>query len=318
MTARPGDVEFMIAHSNPAAITFGDFAASTGSNRMNINPRIYTMTFSSVYPHYVAKAQRKGRTKAEVDQIIRWLTGYTQRGLEGQIEKKVTFDTFFSEAPRLNPLRSLITGVICGVRVEEITEPLMREMRYMDKLIDELAKGKPMQKILRSDPAAEPPTAGRRVARRDVPRRRPASDLRDSQARQPRRSAQTDTQAYNQKLPPADRAICDLLAREIDRQLPDAENKVWHGHPVWFLEGNPIVGFSRQKPGIRLMFWSGADFDEPGLNVVGGRFKDASVFYNDVSAIKTPDLQRWLRKAREIQWDYKNIVRRKGRLVRLK
>ena len=127
-----------------------------------------------------------------------------------------------------------------------------------------------------------------------------------------------DVLAYNAAQSAGDKRICDALARAIDRHLPGAENKIWHGHPVWFLEGNPIVGFSRQKPGIRLMFWSGADFDEPGLNVVGGRFKDASVFYNDVSAIKTPDLHRWLRKAREIQWDYKNIVRRKGRLVRLK
>jgi uncharacterized protein YdhG (YjbR/CyaY superfamily) len=114
------------------------------------------------------------------------------------------------------------------------------------------------------------------------------------------------------------RDVCDLLAREIEKSLPDAEGKVWHAHPVWFLDGNPIVGYSKQKPGIRLMFWSGADFEESGLNVVGKKFKDASVFFNAVAEVKKSDLRRWLKKAQEIQWDYKNIVRRKGRLVRLK
>lgn len=111
--------------------------------------RIYSMTFSSVYPHYVTKAEKKGRSQAEVDEIIRWLTGYSQKQLESQIEKKVTFEDFFAEAPGMNPSRSLITGVVCGVRVEEVEEPLMREIRYLDKLIDELAKGKAMEKILR-------------------------------------------------------------------------------------------------------------------------------------------------------------------------
>lgn len=112
--------------------------------------RIYTMSFASVYPHYVAKAERKGRTRAEVDEIIRWLTGYTQKGLEGQIRKQTDFETFFARAPALNPNRSLIKGVVCGVRVEEIEEALMREIRYLDKLVDELAKGKAMDKILRA------------------------------------------------------------------------------------------------------------------------------------------------------------------------
>lgn len=112
--------------------------------------------------------------------------------------------------------------------------------------------------------------------------------------------------------------ICDLLAQEIDKHLTEAENKIWHSHPVWFLDENPIVGYSKQKPGIRLMFWSGADFEEPGLNVTGKKFKDASIFYNDVSEIKKSDLKRWLKKAKEIQWDYKNIVKRKGKLERLK
>lgn len=112
--------------------------------------------------------------------------------------------------------------------------------------------------------------------------------------------------------------VCDVLAEEIDRHLPEAENKIWHAHPVWFLDGNPIVGYSKQKPGIRLMFWSGADFEEAGLNIVGKKFKDASVFYHEVSEIRKTDLRRWLKKAKAIQWDYKNLIRRKGRLERLK
>lgn len=111
--------------------------------------RIYTMSVAGVYPHYVAKAEKKSRTKAEVDEIIRWLTGYTQKQLESHLEKQTNFEDFFAKAPKLNPSRSLIKGVICGVRVEEIEDPLMREVRYLDKLIDELAKGKAMDKILR-------------------------------------------------------------------------------------------------------------------------------------------------------------------------
>ncbi|HEX9002535.1 MAG TPA: DUF2200 domain-containing protein [Blastocatellia bacterium] len=111
--------------------------------------RVYTMSVASVYPHYLAKAEKKGRTKAEVDEIIRWLTGYSQGELEEKLNNKTDFETFFTEAPRLNPSRTLVKGVICGVRIEEIEDPLMREIRYLDKLIDELAKGKIMDKILR-------------------------------------------------------------------------------------------------------------------------------------------------------------------------
>lgn len=110
--------------------------------------RIYAMSFGSVYPLYIAKAERKGRTRDEVDTIIRWLTGYDQQQLEAQFG--ASFEDFFAQAPRLNPARSLITGVVCGVRVEEIEEPLMREIRYLDKLVDELAKGKAMEKVLRA------------------------------------------------------------------------------------------------------------------------------------------------------------------------
>lgn len=114
-------------------------------------PRIYTMSFARVYPLYIAKAEKKGRTKTEVDEIIRWLTGYSQQALEVQLEKQVDLETFFAEAPQLNPARSLITGVICGVRLEDIKDPTMREIRYLDKLIDELAKGKTMKNILRQE-----------------------------------------------------------------------------------------------------------------------------------------------------------------------
>lgn len=121
---------------------------------------------------------------------------------------------------------------------------------------------------------------------------------------------------YNMAQTPHDAAICQLLAEEIDQHLKGAENKIWHRHPVWFLDGNPIVGYSKQKPGIRLMFWSGADFEEPGLNVVGKKFKDASVFFNDAAEIKKTALRRWLKKSRSIQWDYQNIMKHKGLLKR--
>ena len=111
--------------------------------------RIYTTSVASVYPHYITKAEKKGRTKAEVDEIIRWLTGYSQEGFDAQLSNETDFETFFVEAPSMNPARTLITGKICGVRIEEIEETTMREIRYLDKLVDELAKGRPMEKILR-------------------------------------------------------------------------------------------------------------------------------------------------------------------------
>jgi Uncharacterized protein conserved in bacteria len=136
--------QFHIAHHRPASD-----AQRYAFNDMTTKHRIYTTTFASVYPLYVAKAERKGRKKSEVDAVICWLTGYNQRELEGQLKKGTDFETFFKEAPKLNPSRKLIKGVICGVRVEEIEEPTMREIRYLDKLVDELAKGKAMDKILR-------------------------------------------------------------------------------------------------------------------------------------------------------------------------
>jgi len=117
---------------------------------MTTKHRIFTTSFASVYPHYVAKAEKKGRKKSEVDAVICWLTGYSQQELEGQLKKQADFETFFKEAPKLNPSRTSIKGVICGVRLEDIQEPKMREIRYLDKLVDELAKGKAMDKILRT------------------------------------------------------------------------------------------------------------------------------------------------------------------------
>lgn len=126
-----------------------------------------------------------------------------------------------------------------------------------------------------------------------------------------------DVQAYNNSQTPLDQTICELLAKEIDRLLPEAENKIWHAHPVWFLEGNPIVGYSKLKDSVRLLFWSGQSFDEPGLNPEGS-FKAAEARYTSVDQVKTDDLERWLKKAKLIQWDYKNIVKRRGELIRLK
>jgi len=123
---------------------------------------------------------------------------------------------------------------------------------------------------------------------------------------------------YNQQFSLEDKEIVEKLAKIINENLPEAENKIWHAHPVWFLEGNPIVGYSKQKAGIRLMFWSGKSFEEEKLNILGGKFQDASIFYNSVEEINENDLKKWLQKSREIQWDYKNIVKRKGQFLRLK
>ncbi len=127
-----------------------------------------------------------------------------------------------------------------------------------------------------------------------------------------------DIIAYNSKLAAADKAICDQLAGIISHELTASVSKVWHGHPVWFMDENPIAGYSKQKMGIRLIFWSGADFEEEQLNIRGEKFRDASIFYNDVTEINVNDLKRWLQKSIAIQWDYKNIVKRKGKLERLK
>lgn len=126
-----------------------------------------------------------------------------------------------------------------------------------------------------------------------------------------------DTAKYNNELDVSDKSICELLAREIDEHLPEAENKIWHGHPVWFLDGNPVVGYSRLKNCVRLLFWSGQSFDEESLKNEG-KFKAAEIRYTEKEQLDTQALMRWLTKARDIQWDYKNIVKRKGQLERLK
>lgn len=126
-----------------------------------------------------------------------------------------------------------------------------------------------------------------------------------------------EIKAYNNKQSAADKKICNTLAEEIDKYLKASENKVWHAHPVWFIEGNPVAGYSKLKDSVRLLFWSGQSFDEPGLQNEGS-FKAAEKRYTDVKQIKKTELKRWLKKARDIQWDYKNIVKRKGKLVRLK
>lgn len=128
----------------------------------------------------------------------------------------------------------------------------------------------------------------------------------------------TDIKAFNKKLGSIDRQICDLLAAEIDKGLPDAQSKIWHRHPVGFLDGNPTVGYSKLKAGVRLMFWSGADFNEDRLKPGTGKFKDASITYTSVDEVKPAELARWLKKSRAIQWDYKHLIKAKGKLNRLK
>ena len=127
-----------------------------------------------------------------------------------------------------------------------------------------------------------------------------------------------EIQEFNDSQSEEDRNICNVLSRAINENLPQAENKIWHAHPVWFLDGNPIVGYSKQKAGIRLMFWSGAGFEEDKLKPGTGKFKDASIFYTSADQVNVQDLERWLGKAENIQWDYKNLVKRKGKLERLK
>lgn len=126
-----------------------------------------------------------------------------------------------------------------------------------------------------------------------------------------------DTQEYNNAQVASDKAICNLLANEIDKGLPEADNKIWHKHPVWFLDGNPVVGYSKLKESVRLLFWSGQTFEEEGLQKEGS-FKAAEMRYTSVDQVSIKDLARWIKKSRDIQWDYKNIVKRKGKLERLK
>lgn len=127
-----------------------------------------------------------------------------------------------------------------------------------------------------------------------------------------------DIPSYNESQLPADKEICELLFNEINKNMPEAEKKIWHAHPVWFLNGNPIVGYSKLKSGVRLMFWSGADFEEKDLVPGSGKFKDASITYNSVNEVNTSDIERWIEKSKVILWDYKNIVKRKGVLEKIR
>ena len=127
-----------------------------------------------------------------------------------------------------------------------------------------------------------------------------------------------DIKAFNEAQDKPDQDICEVLSAIIDRNLPEAQSKIWHRHPVWFLDGNPTVGYSRLKAGIRLMFWSGADFEEKELKPGTGKFKDASMIYTSAAEVSEKDLRRWLEKSKKIQWDYKNIYKRKGKLERVK
>ncbi len=273
--------------------------------------KIYATPFAEVYPYYITKAEKKGHTKAEVDEIIRWLTGYSQKQFESVLKKQTDFETFFAEAPRPNPARSFIKGVICGVRIEDIVEPTMREIRYLDKLVDELAKGRAMDKILRIVEVSIKPTNTK------------------PQKNNP------EIKAYNTALLPKDKKICDILEKEISSVFPVSnskvvakenssksaasvvENKIWHRNPVWFLDGNPIVGYDKLKDSVRLLFWSGQSFDEEGLHPEGS-FKAAEIRYTNSSQINTKDIKRWLKKSKEIQWDYKNIRKTRGVLKKVK
>lgn len=150
MRGKPSSELMRFRRFSQAGLALGKNGQSVEMARMRTNDRVFKITFAKVYPLYIAKVERKGRKQSEVDTVICWLTGYDQRGLAEQLKKQNDLETFFKEAPRMNPARTLIKGVVCGIRVEDIPDPLMREIRYMDKLIDELAKGKAMEKILRA------------------------------------------------------------------------------------------------------------------------------------------------------------------------
>lgn len=246
------------------------------------------MVFGSVYPMYITKVERKGRTKEELDIVIKWLTGYTEKKIQTMIDKNVSFETFFEKA-KLNPNANLITGMICGYRIEEIENPITRKVRYLDKLVDELANGRPLEKILRK---AEPSNSEKKVTAEAITK-------------------------YNKSQNKNTKEICEFLQSNIDKFLKKSESKVWHGTPVWFIAGNPIVSYSVRKDGrVSLMFFSGQSFDEPNL-MPEGKFKAAEIFYTDIKDIKITHLKKWLKKSSEIQWDYKNIVKRKGILERI-
>ena len=186
---------------------------------------------------------------------------------------------------------------ICWITIVKKQET---RIDHIDRMIAEIKEGK-------RQPCCWP----------GCPHRRPKAAKYFGKQREIASSLNSEIESYNSKLAGADREICVKLAQTISQHLPKAESKVWHRHPVWFIGENPIVGYSKQKRGIRLMFWSGASFDEEKLEPGTGKFKDASIFYDDSADVNLTELKRWLKKAEKIQWDYKNIVKRKGKLVRL-
>ncbi len=187
---------------------------------------------------------------------------------------------------------------ICWVTIVKKQET---RVEHIARMVEEISEGK-------RQPCCWP----------GCPHRRPKAAKWFGKQPKTAKSLHPEIVSYNAKLSVADKAICAKLAETIDTHLPKAESKVWHRHPVWFIDGNPIAGYSKEKRGIRLMFWSGASFDEEKLLPGTGKFKDASVFYNDADEINTTELKRWLKKSVKIQWDYKNIVKRKGKLLRVK
>jgi uncharacterized protein YdhG (YjbR/CyaY superfamily) len=197
--------------------------------------RIFTTSVSSVYPLYLAKAEKKGRTREELDEIIRWLTGYTQPQLEAILKTPTDFESFFANAPTPNPVRASITGVICGVRIQEIQESTMREIRYLDKLVDELAKGKSMEKILRSQPSTTAvPSAPPRVE----------STPGATKARPAAAPTKMTFEGYLAGLQPAQREALEHLRRAIRAAAPKAEECICYGVPAYRLRGKFLVGFA--------------------------------------------------------------------------
>ncbi len=187
---------------------------------------------------------------------------------------------------------------ICWVTIVKKQET---RIDHIDRMIVEITEGK-------RQPCCWP----------GCPHRRPKAAKWFGKRHERANSLNSEIESYNSDLSGTDREICTKLATTINQYLNRAESRVWHRHPVWFIDDNPIVGYSKQKRGIRLMFWSGASFDEEKLEPGTGKFKDASIFYDDSADVNITELKRWLKKAEKIQWDYKNVVKRKGKLVRLK
>lgn len=254
---------------------------------MSTKHRIFTTSFARVYPLYVAKAGRKGRTKSEVDAIICWLTGYTQRELDGQLKRQADFETFFAEAPKLNPSRSLIKGVVCGVRVEDVEDPLMREIRYLDKLVDELAKGKAMDRILRT-----PAGAAQATAPAGVPKGREGGP-RGSKMESPTVSGPDDYAAafdgWRRK------RVEDLRATV--RSVRGLEETIKWGHLVFSANG-PVLLIRAEAQRVLFGFWRGQRLRdiEPRLKP-GGKYEMATLELRESDVIDPKAVRRLVLEA---------------------